>query len=65
MKVYAFVDARHPEKDLVIISTYDPELSLEKVEVDVEEDEDVIAAVKSKLNLWLAVWKNKNMVSYK
>jgi hypothetical protein len=51
MKVYAFVDKRYPNLDLVIVTTEDPELLLERVEVDVQEDEDVIAAVKEKLGL--------------
>lgn len=51
MKIYAFVDARYPELNLVIVTTKDPELELQKVEVDVQEDEDIIAAVKAKLGL--------------
>ena len=52
MKLYAFVDARHPNLNLVIVTTEDPNLLLERVELDVEdENSDVIAAVKAKLDI--------------
>ena len=50
-KIYAFVDTRYPELNLIVVTTNDPNLQLERVEVDVQEDEDIIAAVKEKLNL--------------
>lgn len=51
MKVYAFVDTRYPNLNLVVVSTEDPNLQLERVEVDIQENESVIDAVKTKLGL--------------
>jgi hypothetical protein len=51
MKLYAFVDARHPDLNLVVITTTDAGLELEKVEVEVEDGENVVQAVKDKLGL--------------
>jgi len=51
MKIYVFVDQRHPELDLILATSLDPDLVLEKVEVDVEDGESVIQAVKDKLGL--------------
>lgn len=51
MKLYAFVDKRHPELNLVIMTTIDPNLELEKIEVEVEDGEDVVKAVKEALGL--------------
>lgn len=50
MKIYAFIDARHPELNLVLLSTEDPDLTLERIEVDVEDGESVVDAVKQKLS---------------
>jgi hypothetical protein len=51
MKVYAFVDKRYPNLNLVVVTSDDPDLQLERVEVDVAEGESVIQAVKDKLGL--------------
>lgn len=51
MIVYVFVDTRHPTTNLILASTYDADMELEKVEVDVEDGESVIQKVKEKLGL--------------
>jgi len=47
MKLYVFVDKRYPEINLVVATSPDIDLELEKIEVDVEDGQDVIAAVKA------------------
>lgn len=47
--VYAWVNTKHPEDDLVYATSLDSTLELEKIEVQVEEGQSVIQAVKNKL----------------
>lgn len=47
MKYYVFVDSRLPELDLIVVATTDPDLVLQRVEVDVEENGSITDAVKA------------------
>ncbi len=49
MIVYAWVNTKHPEDDLVYATSLDSTLELEKIEVQVEEGQSVIQAVKNKI----------------
>ncbi len=47
--VYTWVNTKHPEDDLVYATSFDSTLELEKIEVQVEEGQSVIEAVKNKI----------------
>lgn len=49
--IYVFVDSRHPNQNLILVSTYDKDLQLERIEVQVEEGQSVVDAVKNKLGI--------------
>lgn len=51
MTKYVFVDTRYPTLNLVRVVSDDPDLELEKVEIEVEDGDDIVAAVKAKLGL--------------
>ena len=47
--VYVFVDSRHPNQNLIVVSTYDHNLILERIELQVEEGKSIVEAIKKKI----------------
>ena len=51
MKIYVWIDKTKPDKNLVIATSPNSDLVLEKIEVEVLDGEDVVSATKRTINI--------------